>query len=214
VAPPDGEDDALVDRILAGDQAALRALIEREHATLLRFARAITKESDLAEEAVQDAWVRIYRGLARFEKRSSLRTWMARIVMNRAKTLAVRAARWTPLDQEAEAHDDAIDPASFGKLGFWERERWPASWDAETPERLLDRSRLCAAIQARIGDLPDGQRAVLTLRDLEGWSSEEVCNALEISESNQRVLLHRARARVRAALEKALGPTVTEGSFE
>jgi RNA polymerase sigma-70 factor (ECF subfamily) len=214
VAPPDGEDDALVDRILAGDQAALRALVEREHATLLRFARAITKESDLAEEAVQDGWVRIYRGLARFEKRSSLRTWMARIVMNRAKTLAVRAARWAPLDQEAEAHEDVIDPACFGKLGFWERERWPASWDSETPERLLDRSQLRAAIEARIGDLPDGQRAVLTLRDLEGWSSEEVCNALEISESNQRVLLHRARARVRAALEKALGPTFAEGSFE
>jgi len=214
VAPPDGEDDALVDRILAGDQAALRALVEREHATLLRFARAITKESDLAEEAVQDGWVRIYRGLARFEKRSSLRTWMARIVMNRAKTLAVRAARWAPLDQEAETHEDAIDPACFGKLGFWQRERWPTSWETETPERLLDRSQLCAAIEARIGDLPTGQRAVLTLRDLEGWSSEEVCNALEISESNQRVLLHRARARIRAALEKALGPTVAEGSFE
>jgi len=214
VAPPDGEDDALVDRILAGDQAALRALVEREHATLLRFARAITKESDLAEEAVQDGWVRIYRGLARFEKRSSLRTWMARIVMNRAKTLAVRAARWEPLDQEAETHDDAIDPTSFGKLGFWERQRWPASWESETPERLLDRNQICAAIRERIGDLPTGQRAVLTLRDLEGWSSEEVCNALEISESNQRVLLHRARARIRAALEKALGPTVAEGSFE
>lgn len=208
---PDGEDDALVDRILAGDQAALRALIEREHATLLRFARAVTRESDLAEEAVQDAWVRIYRGLARFEKRSSLRTWMARIVVNRAKTLVVRAARWAPLDKEAEAHEDVIDPSCFGKLGFWISDRQPAQWHTDTPERLLDRQQIRAAIEARIEELPAGQRAVLTLRDLEGWSSEEVCNALEISESNQRVLLHRARARIRAALEKALGE---EGPFE
>jgi RNA polymerase sigma-70 factor (ECF subfamily) len=214
VSLPEGEDDALVDRILAGDQAALRRLIEREHATLLRFARAITKESDLAEEAVQDAWVRIYRGLARFEKRSSLRTWMARIVMNRAKTLAVRAARWAPLNEEAEAHEDVVDPTCFGKLGFWIADRAPAQWETETPERLLDRSQIRAAIEARIAELPPGQRAVLTLRDLEGWSSEEVCNALEISESNQRVLLHRARARVRAALEKALGATFAQGPFE
>lgn len=204
MAASDGADGELVDRILAGDQGALRALIAREHATLLRFARAITKESDLAEEAVQDAWVRIYRGLARFEKRSSLRTWMARIVMNRAKTLAVRAARWAPLDQEAEGHEDVVDPSCFGKHGFWVSERWPGQWDAETPERLLDRSQIRASIEACIAELPHGQRAVLTLRDLEGWSSEEVCNALEISESNQRVLLHRARARVRSALEKAL----------
>lgn len=208
---PGGEDDALVDRIVAGDQVALRTLIEREHATLLRFARAITKEADLAEEAVQDAWVRIYRGLARFEKRSSLRTWMARIVVNRAKTLVVRAARWAPLDQEAEVHEDAIDPSCFGKLGFWISDRAPSQWHTDTPERLLDRQQIRAAIEAQIEELPAGQRSVLTLRDLEGWSSEEVCNALEISESNQRVLLHRARARVRAALEKAIGE---EGPFE
>ena len=206
----DGEDDVLVERILAGDKAALRTLVEREHATLLRFARAITREPHLAEEAVQDAWVRIHRGLARFEKRSSLRTWMARIVVNRAKTLVVRAARWAPLDQEAEAHEDAIDPTCFGKLGFWISDRAPARWHTETPERLLDRQQVRAAIEARIEELPAGQRAVLTLRDLEGWSSEEVCNALEISESNQRVLLHRARARVRAVLEKTLG----EGAIE
>ncbi|MDB5218478.1 MAG: hypothetical protein JWO86_6405 [Myxococcaceae bacterium] len=207
---PDGEDDVLVERILAGDQAALRALVVREHATLLRFARAITRESDLAEEAVQDAWVRIHRGLARFEKRSSLRTWMARIVVNRAKTLVVRAARWAPLDQEAETREDAIDPACFGKLGFWIPDRAPARWHAETPERLLDRQQIRAAIEAHIEELPAGQRAVLTLRDLEGWSSEEVCNALEISESNQRVLLHRARARIRAVLEE----TLAEGGVE
>jgi RNA polymerase sigma-70 factor (ECF subfamily) len=210
VEPAAGEDEALVDRILAGDAAALRSLVEREHATLLRFARAITRDHDLAEEVVQDAWIRIHRGLPRFEKRASLRTWMARIVMNRAKTLAVRAARWAPLEAEAEAHEEAIDPSCFGTLGFWVSSRSPARWHAETPERLLDRQQLRAAIEAIIETLPAGQRAVLTLRDLEGWNSEEVCNALEISESNQRVLLHRARARVRTALEEVLG----EGSSE
>jgi len=210
VEPSSGEDDALVDRILAGDKAALRLLVEREHTTLIRFARAITRDQDLAEEVVQDSWVRIHRGLARFEKRSSLRTWMARIVINRAKTLAVRAARWVPLDSEAEAHEDPIDPGCFSARGFWTPSRAPTRWHAETPERLLDRQQLRAAIEAQIEGLPAGQRAVLTLRDLEGWNSEEVCNALEISESNQRVLLHRARARVRAALEEAIGEGASE----
>ncbi len=204
-----GEDDAaLVDRIIAGDRAAFRGLIEREHCTLVRFARAITRDHDLAEEVVQDAWVRIHRGLARFERRSSLRTWMARVVVNRAKTLVVRAARWVPLESEAELHEDAIDPGSFSTGGFWSR--IPARWHAETPERLLCHQQARAAIEAQIEALPPGQRAVLTLRDLEGWDAEEVCNALDISESNQRVLLHRARSRVRAALGKVLG----EGSSE
>jgi RNA polymerase sigma-70 factor (ECF subfamily) len=197
------EDGALVDRILAGDAAALRVLIERDHVTLLRFARAITRDEDLAQEVVQEAWVRIHRGLATFEKRSSLRTWMARIVINRAKTLTARAARWVPFAEEAEAHEDAVDPAAFTERGFWKDT--PARWHVETPERLLDRQQICAAIQAEIAQLPTAQRAVLTLRDLEGWDAQEVCNALEISESNQRVLLHRARSRVRAGLERVVG---------
>lgn len=199
----DTEDGVLVDRIVAGDAGALRILVEREHSCLLRFARAITRDDDLAQEVVQESWVRIHRGLPSFERRSSLRTWMARIVINRAKTLTARAARWVPFDEEAEAHEDAVDPAAFNELGFWKGS--PARWHAETPERLLSRQQMCAVIQAEIKELPTAQRAVLTLRDLEGWDSEEVCNALEISESNQRVLLHRARSRVRAGLEKVVG---------
>lgn len=196
------DDDALVDRILAGDAAALRQLVEREHATLLRFARAVTRDDELAKEVVQDAWMRIHRGLPTFERRSSLRTWMARVVINRAKTLSMRAARWVPFAEEAEAAEDAVDPGCFTERGFWKED--PGRWHAETPERLLDRQQVCAAIEAEIAELPTAQRAVLTLRDLEGWDASEVCNALEISESNQRVLLHRARSRVRAGLEKVL----------
>jgi RNA polymerase sigma-70 factor, ECF subfamily len=114
-----------------------------------------------------------------------------------------KAARWVPLDQEAETAEDVIDPACFTG-GFWNRA--PGRWHAETPEHLLSQQQIKAAIEAQLEDLPPAQRAVLTLRDLEGWNSEEVCNALEISESNQRVLLHRARSRVRAALEKVLEP--------
>lgn len=200
--PSKEEDGALVDRILAGERAALRLLIEREHAALLRFARAITRDDDLAQEVVQDAWVRIHGGLAAFERRSSLRTWMARIVINRAKTLTARAARWVPFAEEAETQQDAVDPGAFTERGFWKEA--PSRWHVETPERLLDRQQICAAIHAEIAELPTAQRAVLTLRDLEGWDAEEVCNALEISESNQRVLLHRARSRVRAGLEKVM----------
>ena len=200
------EDNALIDRIVAGDAAALRLLIQREHATLVRFARAITRDQELAEEVVQDGWVRIHRGLPQFERRSSLRTWMARIVINRAKTLAARAARWVPFENEAEGQEDTIDPGCFSPRGFWATA--PARWHAETPERLLSRQQIRAAIEAELESLPAGQRAVLTLRDLEGWASEEVCNALDISESNQRVLLHRARSRVRAALEKVIGADV------
>jgi RNA polymerase sigma-70 factor (ECF subfamily) len=107
-----------------------------------------------------------------------------------------------PFAEEAEAHEDAVDPGCFTERGFWTTK--PARWHVETPERLLDRQQVRAAIDAEIAELPTAQRAVLTLRDLEGWDSQEVCNALEISESNQRVLLHRARSRVRAGLEKVM----------
>src|SRR4051812_37242543 len=112
------DDAALVARIVAGDEAALRVLIEREHTALVRFARTITRDDDLAAEVVQDAWVRIHRALPQFEARSSLRTWMARIVINRAKTLAMRAARWVAFDEEAETREDAIDLGSFTPRGF------------------------------------------------------------------------------------------------
>lgn len=199
------DDDLLVERILAGDRAALRALVTREHPVLLRFARAITRDPELAREATQDAWLRIHRGLAGFERRSSLRTWMARIVINRAKTLAVNASRWVPLDAEAESAEDTIDPACFNALGLWKYARWPSDWQGDSPEQLLGNHQVRAAIEKELERLPAGQRAVLTLRDLEGWNSDEVCNALEISESNQRVLLHRARAKIREALENVLG---------
>lgn len=201
LAPTD--DGELVERILAGDRAALRRLVEREHAALLRLAKTIVRQRERAEDVVQDAWVAILRSLGGFERRSSLRTWMARIVVNRAKTVGQREARWIPFSAEAEQPDEAIDPSAFGPRGFWESA--PGKWSDATPDKLLAEQRVRAIIEAELATLPPGQRAVLTLRDLEGWDAQEVCNALEITESNQRVLLHRARCRLRDALAKILG---------
>jgi RNA polymerase sigma-70 factor (ECF subfamily) len=174
----------------------------------VRLAKAIVRDAALADEIVQDGWVAVIRALGSFEGRSSLRTWMATIVLNRAKTAAVRRNRTiavadlggdAPLEEE-----DVLDRSRFNGLGFWSNP--PEQWENGTPEALVQRQQVLRAVDTAMAELPANQRAVLTLRDVEGWSGEEVCNALGLSESNQRVLLHRARAKVRSALEELLGP--------
>ncbi|MBS2016309.1 MAG: sigma-70 family RNA polymerase sigma factor [Deltaproteobacteria bacterium] len=200
------DDRALAAAILAGDKASLGALVAREHSWLVRLARAIVREHAIADEVVQDSWIAIIRALDRFEGRSTLRTWMATIVLNRAKTAAVRGARCVAvgsLGGDNHEDDEPVERGRFGALGLWSKP--PEPWHEGTPESLLERRQVYAAVCDAVDDLPETQRAVLTLRDLEGWSGEEVCNALGLSESNQRVLLHRARAKVRAALERILG---------
>jgi RNA polymerase sigma-70 factor, ECF subfamily len=202
---PARDDRALVAAILGGDRAALARLVRREHAWLIRLARAIVGRDALAEEAAQDAWIAIIRSLPSFEGRCSLRSWMATIVRNRAKTTARRDARVvtaSPIGTDTEDDQPTVDPTRFGVLGTWVRA--PGDWDADTPETILGRKEAVAAILTGLESLPANQRMVLTLRDMEGWSSEEVCNALAISESNQRVLLHRGRAKIRATLERVL----------
>jgi RNA polymerase sigma-70 factor (ECF subfamily) len=201
------DDRALVSAILGGDRAALGRLVAREHSWLVRLARAVVRDDALADEVVQDAWIAVIRALGSFEGRSSLRTWMATIVLNRAKTAAVKRARTVPvgsLGADTSDEDDAVDRSRFNVLGFWSQP--PEPWqDAGTPETLLHQRQVLEAIGGCLDELPEAQRAVLTLRDLEGWSSEEVCNALDLTESNQRVLLHRARGKIRATLERVLG---------
>jgi RNA polymerase sigma-70 factor (ECF subfamily) len=200
------EDSRLVAQILEGDDAAFRALVDREHPLLVRLAKGIVKDPALVEEVVQDAWLSVVRSLESWEARSSLRTWIGRIVLNRAKTVASRASRSVPVpsfDSELDEREDTVDASCFSTLGFWKKS--PARWNEENPEALVTQRETRLAIEAAMEGLPPGQRAVVTLRDLEGWSSEETCNVLEISESNQRVLLHRARARIRAALETHFG---------
>lgn len=194
----DDGDAELIDRVIARDREAIRRLVENNQAWLLRLARTVAKDPELARDVVQDGWIAIFRALGTFERRSSLRTWMARIVINRAMTLAGRAARSVHFDAAAED----TGSSRFGPSGFWREP--PPSWRSRGADELLARRQLRELALRAIDDLQEGQRIVVTLRDLEGWESYEVCNALGISESNQRVLLHRGRSAVRAALEKTM----------
>jgi len=197
------EDAALVKQLLDGDQAAFNALVEQYHGRLLRLAAVFVADRASAEEVVQDTWLAVLTGLRSFEGRSGLKTWIFSILTNRAKTRGVRDKRSVPfsaLSLQDPGNEPAVSPARFTSDGRWLSP--PERWDQDTPERLLLRHETRALLDRTIAELPASQRAVITLRDVEGLSSAEVCNVLEISETNQRVLLHRARAKVRAALEQ------------
>ena len=186
----------LLDRLRDGDEAAFREFFDAHHAMLVRLATAYVKSPSVAEEIAQDTWAAVLDALPSFEGRSSLKTWIARIAINRAKTRAQRDGRQVPLeDDEPPSSDDR-----FGRLGQFKRR--PTTFDS--PESLLADRQIRAAIERGLEELPPQQRAIVTMRDLEGFSSEEVCNVLGLSESNQRVLLHRGRGRLRAVLERAL----------
>jgi RNA polymerase sigma-70 factor, ECF subfamily len=196
-------DLALVERLRAGDEVAFMMLVEQHQAAMLRIARMFVSSRAVAEEVVQEAWLGILKGLDRFEGRSSLRTWMYRIVTNVAKTRGQRDGRSIPFSAlEGADAGSGIDPEWFQSLA----ERAPGSWRtlpddwAGIPEERLAAHETLEEIGRAIETLPPMQAEVLRLRDVLGWSSEEVRNALDLSETNQRVLLHRARGRVRRAL--------------
>ncbi len=191
-------DAELVERLRRGEEAAFAELFDAYHSAIVRVATAFVKSPSIAEEIAQDTWVAVVDSLDSFEGRAAIKTWIMRIAINRAKTRAVRDGRQVPLEDEEQP---SVDPSRFGS--FRQFKQMPLRWD-ETPETLVSRSEVRQAVELAIEELPAPQRAVVTLRDLEGWSSEEVCNALDVSESNQRVLLHRGRGRVRAALEVVL----------
>jgi len=202
------EEWKLVQALRAGDEAAFEALIERYHASLVRLAMLYVSDRAIAEDVTQETWLGVLEGLPRFEGRASLKTWLFRILTNRAKTRGQRESRSIPFsafwDPDAEPAEPAVSPERFlpddnpVTPHHWAVK--PAAWDEIPEEYFLTRETL-AHIQKAIEALPPSQREVITLRDIEGWTADEVCNALEISETNQRVLLHRARARVRRTLE-------------
>ncbi|MBA2460836.1 MAG: sigma-70 family RNA polymerase sigma factor [Actinobacteria bacterium] len=198
-APP--ADARIVEALRSGDELAFVALVEEHVPSMLRVARLYVSTHAVAEEVVQEAWVGVLRGIVRFEGRSSLKTWIFRILTNTAKTRGEREGRSVPFSSLAEPGDEGyVDLDRFTPEGRWAVAAGPRSWHGVPEERLVaaeTMDRIRAAIEA----LPDTQRTVITLRDVEGWSSEEVCNVLELTETNQRVLLHRARSRVRNALE-------------
>lgn len=194
-------DETLLGQICTGSEAAFEALVARYHAVMVRIARMHVSPA-LAEEAAQEAWIAILKGCRRFEQRSSFRTWMFRVVTNRAISHAERENRGRRL---LEPEDEAIDADRFYPAGHPLAGSWlvpPRPWTPE--ERLLD-SEVRTSIERTVATLPFLQRQVITLRDVEQWSALEVCEFCGITESNQRVLLHRARAKVRRALEELLG---------
>jgi RNA polymerase sigma-70 factor (ECF subfamily) len=201
---------ALLARLRDGDEDAFMTVVDRYGSTMQRIARAYVRDDAAAEDVVQEAWLGVVRGLATFEGRGSLRGWLFTIVVNRAKTRGVRDARSVPFSAlatgELERDDPAVAPDRFaGPDATWPR-HWitePAAWGDRPEERLATRE-MRACIDAAIATLPPVQRTVLLLRDVAGRPTPEVCAALELTETNVRVLLHRARAKVRRALEPYL----------
>jgi RNA polymerase sigma-70 factor (ECF subfamily) len=197
----------LVDALRAGDEDAFTALVREYNPSLVRVARMYVPTQAAAEEVAAETWLAVLNGLDRFEGRSSLRTWIFRILTNIAKTRAVRDGRTLPfsaLQDPARVPEPAVDADRFLDP---EHPRWPGHWASKPlpwPEEALVAAETREEIAQAIEALPATQRTVISLRDVEGWSSEEVRNALGLSETNQRVLLHRARSKVRAALESYL----------
>jgi RNA polymerase sigma-70 factor (ECF subfamily) len=210
--PVGPEEPALLDALRRGDEDAFARLVTEHHASLRRVARQYVANAATADEVVQETWLGVIRGIWAFEGRSSLKTWIFRILVNRARTRAVRESRRARFTDTFSTESDTeveppVSPARVLSVGgplppgsVVQPQLDPAS----SPERSLLTKELREKLQIAVDAIPSNLRIVLWLRDVEGWSSAEVCNALAIQETNQRVLLHRARVRVRAALEPYL----------
>jgi RNA polymerase sigma-70 factor (ECF subfamily) len=199
------DDAGLVDALRRGDETAYRALVDRYTPTLLRLASTYVSNREVAADVVQETWIGVLQGIDRFEERSSLKTWICRILVNSAKTAAQREGRTISFaDLGGDELAPAVDPGRFHDQGP-HRGEWsipPREWDR--PEERLLSQETRAVVERAIAGLPTNQRITITMRDIEDLSSAQICSLLGISEANQRVLLHRARTRVRAALEAYL----------
>jgi RNA polymerase sigma-70 factor (ECF subfamily) len=192
------EDAELVARVRAGEEQAFVTLATRHHSTMQRIARTYVASAAVAEEVVQDTWLAVLRGLDGFKERSSFQTWLLAILVNRARSTGVHEHRSVAIGDAGPA----VDSSRFDESGAWMSP--PLHWVEESDSRLLAEG-LADRIQATMRELPERQREVVMLRDVAELSAREVCEALEISEANQRVLLHRGRSHLRQALEADLG---------
>jgi RNA polymerase sigma-70 factor (ECF subfamily) len=210
MALPDAE---IVAALKRGDESVFADLVDAYSPGLMRMAQMFVRDRAVAEEVVQETWLAVLRGIDRFEGRSSLKTWIFRILMNTAKTRGQREARSIPFssalpaDPGGRGEDLGVDPDRFFSQ---DHAQWPGHWRLGPapwgiPDERLLAKELRGEILEAVDGLSDSQREVLTLRDIAGWDSKDVCNALGLSEVNQRVLLHRARSKVRAAVEDKLG---------
>lgn len=195
------DDQAMVRLLREGDEGAFMALVARHHGPMVRLARTYVQSDASAEEVAQEAWLGLLRGIHSFEGRSSVRTWLFRILVNQAKTRGVRERRAASEPLFAPLFEPAVETAvgadRFGPLGSWSTPPlpWPAPPDPAVAAETL------AVVSEAISALPPRQRQVMSLRDVHGFTAAEVCDLLELTDANQRVLLHRARARVRGRLE-------------
>lgn len=208
-------DHSLIARLRKGDEGAFDELVNKHHGALIRMALGHVADREVAEEVVQDTWMAVIEGLTRFEERSSLRTWIFGILIHKAKDRGVREKRHTTFsDFEAkdDEHDEMVDPSRFQRSGEWAG-HWafpPQPWDEQTPENLLASQQAINAMNHAIDSLPQTLKDVLILRDIEGVETKDACELLKITETNLYVRLHRARERVRRAVETYLeGPALT-----
>ncbi|GJL67995.1 MAG: RNA polymerase sigma24 factor [Nitrospirales bacterium] len=197
------DEPGLVQALQAGDEQVFAAVMDWYSGSLLRLALSFVPSRAVAEEVVQETWMGVFEGIHRFESRSSFKTWLFRILTNRAKTRGIRENRYEPFGLSASSDEglsleDSLFISEGSRMGHWKDP--PNAWEPDTPERALLSKECRVAIETAIENLPATQRQVMTLRDIEGVSSEEICNILGISETNQRVLLHRARTKVRREL--------------
>lgn len=200
----------LLATLKVGDEGAFDRLVNQHHGALIRMAMGYVADREVAEEVVQDTWMAVIESLDRFEGRSSLRTWIFGIMIHKAKDRGVREKRHTTFS-EFETYEgdneEAVDPSRFQQSGEWAG-HWafpPQPWDDQTPEKLMASQQAVGAMNKAIEALPATLRDVLVLRDIEGVEAKEACEILKITETNLYVRLHRARERVRVAVEKALG---------
>lgn len=206
---PDHPDYEQVVALLQGQETAFDALVNQHYSAMLRVALGYVGEARIAEEVIQETWIAVLRGLANFEGRSSLKTWIFSILVNRAKTYARREQRFdhVTLLEEDETELYGVETVALDRFLPPDHPEWPSAWaiypvqwDHAPEERLLSQE-VMQRIEQVVASLPPKQRQVMLLRDLQGWSPEEVCQVMGLSEANHRVLLHRARAKVRQALE-------------
>ncbi len=199
----------LLDRLRQGDEGTFDELVTRHHSALIRMALAYVADREVAEEVVQDTWMAVIDGLSRFEGRSSLRTWVVGIMIHKAKDRGVREKRhvnFSSFEFVDDDNDEAVDPSRFHQSGEWAG-HWtfpPQPWDDQTPEKLLASQQAVTAMNRAIEALPQTLKDVLILRDVEGVEAKEACDILRITETNLYVRLHRARERVRQAVESYL----------
>ena len=196
-------DDAdLLQRLLAGDESAFNDLVQRYQSTLVRVARYYVANVQSAEDVAQDTWIAVVRGIEQFEGRSSFKTWLLRICVNRARTLGVKEHRQIPFDTNASS--PSVSPLRFDNTGMWSD---PPVAFTDSVNSRLDNEALVASVRSAISSLGEPQEAVVTLRDVEGLSNEEVAELLGLSVGNVRVILHRGRARVRGIVETTMKGT-------